>query len=387
MASLPHPSIALPSSGIRGSTLLRRASLRSRSVGIATLALTAALIASAMPVPGGGVAVAASVTVPSSIDASGSADVTSQLQSLINRARDGSTIVLRSGATYRLTRHLSISGRRGLTIEGNRATLMLTGPGGLDGAGIIVEGRSKHVTVRNLNIVGNHSAAGTSHACCSREGQHAIAVYGSYNVLVRNVDIRRVGGDCFYVSRDARGWSRGVTFRDSTCRLVGRHGLTIEGGRNVNLIHNAFDQLGFMFVDIEPGTSSEGAIGVVIRGNRIGSYGVTGQFDPYFFAACDAPWGGGSTVRDVTVTGNTVGASRSGWRGEALGLQTIVCGDNATRANFTFTNNTARAAVQGHSWGVLQFKNVHGVRVAGNVQPHTGELATFPGSSKVTYRR
>ena len=93
-------------------------------------------------------------------------------------------------------------------------------------------------------------------------------------------------------------------------------------------------------------------------------------------------------MRDVTVTGNTVEASRSGWHGRALGLQTKVCGDNATRADFTFTDNVAKGTVHGARWGVMRFKQVHGVTVAGNSQPRSGGsvLATFPGSTDVTYR-
>jgi hypothetical protein len=326
--------------------------------------------------------------VPDSIDASGTQDVSGALNAFVSNAPNGSTIVFKAGGTYRLGGVLRVVGKRGITIEGNGATLKLTGPGGLDGAGIIIEGQSQDTTVRNLSIVGNHDAAGTSSACCSREGQHAFAVYGSTNTLVEKVDIRRVGGDCFYVGlHAARVWSEGATFRDSTCQLVGRHGLTIEGGQNVRLVNNVFDQLGFMFVDIEPGTSSEGAIDVVIRDNTIKSYGVTGNFDPLFFAACDAPWGGGSTVRDVTVTGNTVETSRSGWHGGVLGLNSMVCGDNATRANFTFTNNVATGTVDGAPWGVLRFIDVRGVTVSGNRQPLSGGsvLATFQGSTNVTY--
>jgi hypothetical protein len=327
--------------------------------------------------------------VPSSIDSTGSRDVSAQLNAFIGRVPNRSTIVFKRRGTYRLDGGpLWMRGERGLTLEGNGATLKLTGPGNGDGAGIFVDQQSQDITIRNLAIVGNHDAAGTPDTCCSREGQHAIAVYGSFNVLVENVDIRRVGGDCFYVGRDPKGWAKGVTFRDSTCRLTGRMGLMIEAGQDVRLLNSVFDQIGFMFVDIEPDSSISGAIGVIIRNNTVKSYGVTGNFDPFFLAACDAPWGGGSVVQNVTVSRNTVGASRSGWHRGVLGLHILVCGDTGSRRNFRVTHNRARETVDGGSSGVMRFNRVRGVTVIGNRQPLSGgKLATFSGSTHVRYRR
>jgi hypothetical protein len=183
-------------------------------------------------------------------------------------------------------------------------------------------------------------------------------------------------------------WARNVTFRRSSCRLNGRHGLAIEGGRRIRLVNNVFDKLGFMFVDIEPGGSQEGASHVSIRGNWVKSYGVTGNFDPFFLAACDAPWGGGSVVQNVTVSRNTVGASRSGWHRGVLGLHILVCGDTGSRRNFRVTHNRARETVDGGSSGVMRFNRVRGVTVIGNRQPLSGgKLATFSGSTHVRYRR
>jgi hypothetical protein len=161
----------------------------------------------------------------------------------------------------------------------------------------------------------------------------------------------------------------------------------IEAGQDVRLLNSVFDQIGFMFVDIEPDSSISGAIGVVIRNNTVKSYGVTGNLSSQFFAACDAPWGGGSVVRDVTISGNTVETSRSGWSGAVQGLNIDVCGDTATREGFTVTNNTATGTVHDAWWGVMRFVDVKGVTVSGNTQPMSGRtvLATFNGSTNVAY--
>ena len=94
--------------------------------------------------------------------------------------------------------------------------------------------------------------------------------------------------------------------------------------------------------------------------------------------ACDAPWGGGSTVRDVTITGNTVAGNRSGYDGQMNGLDVLICGGDrhGPRRNITVTNNTAQKAVNGP---VMRFMYTNGVTVTGNTQP----LASGPSRISV----
>ena len=137
-----------------------------------------------------------------------------------------------------------------------------------------------------------------------------------------------------------------------------------------------------MVVDIEPDASDEGASDVVIRGNDIGTYGLTDQYD----AASSRPAGAsGAVVRDVTLTGNTVAGNRAGNDGPCLGLNVWVCGDHGPRADFVVTDNVAP---DGRPGPAMNFTESDGVTVTGNSQPlSSGELATFPGSTGVTYRR
>ena len=202
------------------------------------------------------------ISVPASIDATGSTDVSGQLQSVIDKAPNGSTIVFKAGGTYRLDRALVVSGRRNLTLEGNGARLDL--PRTFDSwnsIGIQVRNGSTGTTIRDFAMVGNNTEAGTSDACCSREAQHAIAVLSATDTLIEGVDIRRTWGDCLYVNAatvPGGTWSDGVTFRDSTCRLTGRHGVGIIRGSNIRIVNNVFDEIGFMVIDIEPGASDAG---------------------------------------------------------------------------------------------------------------------------------
>jgi hypothetical protein len=102
------------------------------------------------------------------------------------------------------------------------------------------------------------------------------------------------------------------------------------------------------------------------------------KYTGYFFAADGAA---GSTVHDVTVTGNTVtGNPHAGYDGKPRGLNTTV--EVARRQNIIFTTNTATLAVPGT---VLVFAYVDGVTVTGNVQPlSSGTLTRFLNCTGVT---
>jgi hypothetical protein len=323
--------------------------------------------------------------VPNSIDATGSQDASAQLQAFIDNAPNGSTVVFKAGGRYRLDKGLQLWGRRNLTLDGNGAQLDLPRTDrGYDSIGIRVEIDSVGTTIRNLTLVGDNYQAGTSDACCNREANHGIAVLSADETLIENVHIRRVWGDCLYVNYRyglAGDWPDGVTFRDSSCTLTGRHGVGLIAGRNIRIVNNVFDQIGFMIVDIEPNISSDGASDVLVADNTIGSYGLTDSWVAQLLEA-----GGpeiGAVVRNVTVTRNTVAGNRAGYDGAVLGINVRVLGERGPRQNFTVTNNVGKAAVRGP---VLYFSRVDGVTVSGNVQPlSSGSLATFPGSSNVTY--
>jgi hypothetical protein len=324
------------------------------------------------------------VNVPTSIDATGSSDVSSQLQAFINSAPNGSTIVFKAKGTYQLDEALRIIGRRNLTLDGNGARLNLpTVDQDFNSIGIQVRDGSVGTTIRDFVMVGNNSQAGTSDACCTRENNHAIAVLSATDTLIEGMDIRRTWGDCLYISRVAGGtWADGVTFRDSTCQLSGRHGVGIIAASQVRIVNNVFDEIGFDVIDLEPNQSSEGASDVVVRGNTIGSYAISSEWDGWLMAAC-GPKDLGAVIRDVTVTGNTIEGNLAGWSGRTKALHFKICGERGPRLNFTVTDNVAQSAVDGPA---MTFTEVDGVTVSGNTQPLSrGQLATFPGSTDVTY--
>ena len=146
------------------------------------------------------------------------------------------------------TRPSASAASKNLTLEGNGARLDLpTADAGYDAQGFQVRSGSVGTTIRGFTMVGNNSEAGTSDACCSREDQHAIAVLSANDTLIEDMDIRRVWGDCVYVNAatvPGGAWSDGVTFRNSTCRLTGRHGVGIIRPRTCASSTTEFDEIG-----------------------------------------------------------------------------------------------------------------------------------------------
>lgn len=185
-----------------------------------------------------------------------------------------------------------------------------------------------------------------------------------------------------YITRTASGgWSDGVTIRDSTLQLNGRNGVSIIAGSRVRIMNDVFDQIGMHAIDLEPNMGVEGASDVVVSGNHFRSYGLDADWDSWLLAACGPDTG--AVIKDVTVTGNTVEGNIQGWSGKMKALNLRICGDRGPRSGFTVTDNVAGSTVAGPA---MIFTQVAGVTVRGNTQPlSTGTLATFPGSTGVTY--
>ena len=118
---------------------------------------------------------------------------------------------------------------------------------------------------------------------------------------------------------------------------------------------------------------------MTFRDNLAGSYGHSTEFFGFFVASNGAV---GSSVSDVTVTGNTVtGNPSGGYDGSPRGLNTRVT--TPRQAAITFSHNTSPLAAIGP---VLTFANVDGVTVTDNRQPLiSGSLASFSNCTDIVY--
>ena len=320
------------------------------------------------------------VSVPATIDATGVSDASPDLLAFIAGVPDGSTIVFAAGATYRLNHGLVLTNRHNLVLEGNGATLKAAGSGSaVTDSPFALDDGDTGITIRDFTIVGDNPDSGSKIYHSGSENQMGIAMYGAKNVEIANVTISHTWGDCLYVAATGAGnvWSDTVWFHDSSCSLAGRDGVAIVSGSHVTIENNHFDTLGMHVLDIEPDTSIGGGTFVTFRTNVVGIYGLGSVYTGYFFAADGAA---GSTIHDVTVTGNTVaGNPHDGYDGSIRGLSTTV--EVARRANIIFTNNTSSQTIGGP---VLLFAHVDGLTVSGNSEPLSrGSLTSISDSTSV----
>jgi hypothetical protein len=321
------------------------------------------------------------VTVPSSIDSSGGTDVSTALQRFVDGVPNGSTISFRSGGTYRLSRGIQLRSRRNLVFDGNGATFRITGSGSaLESSAFFLSTGNQDITIREFTMIGNNAAAGTSDAYTGGR-QTGVLIWGGTDILIHNVTMQRFHNDCVYVGTNTdRAWSSRVTFRDSTCTLAGRHGVTIIGGRDVTVERVRFDEIGMCIVDMEPNYSTDGAARVMIRDNTIGSYGLNDQFTSWVLAAVGAE---GSVMDDVSLIGNRItGVARSGVAGDARGLHVRV-ENRGPRRNFFVRDNVSTRTVAGPA---IRFTGVSGGAITGNTQPvSSGSVARITNSTGVSY--
>ena len=110
--------------------------------------------ADAHPEPG-----AVGIPVPATIDATGTTDASSALYTWVRGVPDGSTIVFKSGGTYRMDQGLIVNGRRNLTFEGNGATLKSNG-GTTEASSLLRVFGATGIVIRNITLVGNSPTPG-----------------------------------------------------------------------------------------------------------------------------------------------------------------------------------------------------------------------------------
>src|SRR4051812_19178052 len=120
-----------------------------------------------------GAATAATVAVPTSIDATGRTDATAKLNTFFNSVPDFSTITFKAGSKYRIDGTVRIVSKQGLTIVGNGALLFATTKGDRDRAHVRLN-RSTGVTIRKLTVRGANPNAGMADSAYNPnyEAQH-----------------------------------------------------------------------------------------------------------------------------------------------------------------------------------------------------------------------
>jgi Right handed beta helix region len=308
-------------------------------------------------------------------------DVSAALNAFIRATPDGSAIVFKSSGTYRLDQGIVLTNRHNLVFEGNGATLRANGSGsGLHSGPFSIDQGNSYITIQDFILIGNNPNTTTLYNA-GQENQFGVGIWGSSYIEVAHNAISHTWGDGIYISGNdiTHVSSDSVSVHDNAFSYIGRSGIGLTAASNVTVERNSFDKVGIHVFNIEPDYAFQVDTFDTFRNNTVGSYGLSTSLVGFLFAANGAL---GSTVHDVTVTGNTVtGNPHEGYDGSPRGLNTYVT--TARQATITFTNNTTTMAAVGPA---LYFANVDGVTVTGNTQPLlSGSQARFSNCTSVVY--
>lgn len=240
-------------------------------------------------------------TIPASVPANCSADVTAQFQSYLGSVADGDTIQFPAGACYRLDGALRLTDRHDLTFVGlgSGATLrQVTLPPAtpkIEHTMINTLGGSG-LTFKNLTLQSTNNAAGYK---VSREWYAGFEIEGTSGVLIDNVHGKDLWGDFVQVDPDTRPatdvMATGVTVQNSSADHVGRHAFSCGGCDDVTFDHNTISDVGYHAFDLEVEASWWHANNVRFTNNTM-----TG----YLHLGVVANAGVGTYVTNVTITGN-----------------------------------------------------------------------------------
>jgi len=315
-------------------------------------------------VPDAGAAAVAELPIPDSIDATGATDVTDVLNTFLANVGPGTTVTFPARARYRVEGTVLLPNWRGVTLDGNGATLFAT----TDGSDIQPSRGAQRarwprlrqqlrirggtgITVRDLVVQGaNPNGGATPDAYVpALEGQAGITVQRATGVLLESVQISDTYGDAVYIV----GNSSDVTIRSSTFERIGRQGVAVVNGQKGVVEDNEIRGVSRSVFDLEPGGRSL-AQDIQLRNNRIGDYG------NFLLAA----GGGGAGVNDVLLQGNEVDGGN--------GVSVYAGIEGRRRVNYRILDNTgtgdARPPPGTGRPGLIQLLNLDAVEIRGNRQ-------------------
>jgi hypothetical protein len=293
--------------------------------------------------------------VPSSVDSTGSTDVTSTLLEFISTVPDGSIVRFTPAGKYRIDGTIELDGRNDLVIDGNGATFFTNVAGASDRSHWRFFNGS-NLTIENMIIRGASTVGGTSGAfVASMQWQHGVDIRGVNGFQAHGITVSDIFGDCFYMGIGSGGtWAANVHIYGNTCLRNGRQGVAVSSGRDVEVDHNTFGSIALMTIDLEPNGTTGGASNVYVHDNTIG----TGPRQQALGMIANGP------ITGITFTANTL-VSKS--------LTVYAPANVAARIqNVTITNNTSDTGVYASNGAAMELSNVDGLTITGNYDPLSG---------------
>jgi hypothetical protein len=244
-----------------------------------------ALLIGALLLPSYGLVHSAGATVyvaPTTIDGTGTRDVTPALVGFIQSVPDGSTITFPAGSRYRIENIVLVGGRNNLVIDGAGAVFFAT----TDGSSVYPTGpndvkqhwprhrdhwliyNSTNITLRNLTVRGANPNGGLSDAAyvSTLEAQAGVEFYHTTNGVLENCTITDTYGDLVSIGHQAKG----TIVHGCTLRRSGAQGITVAYGRGVAIDHNQISEIRRSAIDLEPYTTSWSVENVWVVYNTFG---------------------------------------------------------------------------------------------------------------------
>jgi hypothetical protein len=300
------------------------------------------------------------VPVGNAVDPTGTRDVTADLLDFLRRVPDGARVVFPPRSRYRVEGTLELVNRSRLVLDGNRSEFFATTVGGAQRAHWRFVGGSDLVLER-MTVSGANPDGGTRSAFHEElQWQHGVDIRGARRVLVDQVTVTDVYGDCVYLgSGPTQRWSEDVHVRGSQCRRNGRQGMAITAARRVLAEHNQLAEIGLMTFDVEPNGAPDGATDVIVRHNTVGS-GPRQQF---------LGIGGNGPVARIVVEGNVL-------VGKALTVLVTSRG-NQLRTGISILQNRSDTAHDEPDGAAIRIRGVRGLRVEANLAPLSAPNMAF----------
>jgi hypothetical protein len=308
--------------------------------------------------------------VPASIKSNCSAAVDGKIMDWLATVPDGATAQFGEGRCYGQDGSITLSGRRGLVIDGRGSEFRALTPGGSHRSNWrFVNGAN--LTVRDLAVRGSNPRGGYEPGV---EWQHGFSVEGVQGMTLSDVSARETWGDGVYLWRgapspacgDDASSARDVLVTGAVLERIGRQGVAVVDAERVTVEESSIGPVAWWGVDVETDDDCEIARHVTVTRNTFGAtrYGVVGNVG----------FGGAPQVGHVTVTHN-VQTEVAGAAGECWAPVWALSPDGLYREGYTVRDNTFIAR-----WNAFEFRRARDVDVGSNTVTFVPTAGCSPGA-------
>lgn len=319
------------------------------------------------------------VTVPTSIAANCSTDVTQALDNWFATVPNNVTIQFPANGCYNIEGTLYLPNRTQLDIEGNGSQFVAHTDGtyGYHPTGTIDDSNwnqwpqqrsqfivelGSDITIRNVIVHSANSNAGPTYGAfnLSYGNQDAFLIEGTARVVLDHDQAYSAYGDFIetyggpLTSNNTRVPANAVTVTNGTFNGAGRNGVSVTDAENVLVENNTITGEGRWGIDIEPPVAADPCEYITIYNNNFGpAYG--GTFS-------NAP-GATATIKNIDVNTNQVHT-------QAM-LVYVVAPSGDTFQGYNVSNNTSDTQDDNFYDGMVILQGVSNATVTGNNQPFT----------------